>query len=212
MFGASFARGALLFCLLSDRKKALARCGAVAVAETASWFSALEFSAVGFSAAEGIRKLNRQQIVARKWDETCFCSILRNLPRMPGFPQTISRPCRYRFPPAKSHTCPPACFTMNWPAATSQGLRLYSKKISLRPAATEAKSRAADPKRRTPAVERMVSFSRSIYPSSRSKSEYGNPVTMRLVSKSCMGLTWMGLPLRKAGLPQTAWNFSSMLM
>ena len=79
---------------VSDGSGESERSGAAAVAETASWFSALEFSAVGFSAAEGIRKLDRQHSVIRKWDGTYFCNILRNLARIPGFPQTISRPCR----------------------------------------------------------------------------------------------------------------------
>src|SRR3569623_1025485 len=55
-------------------------------------------------------------------------------------------------PPRKSVTKPPASLISNRPAATSHGLRSDSQKPSKRPAATQARSRAAEPSRRMPAT------------------------------------------------------------
>ena len=55
-------------------------------------------------------------------------------------------------PPRKSVTKPPASRTSRMPAAMSQNWRSSSQKPSKRPAATQARSSAAEPKRRMPAT------------------------------------------------------------
>ena len=56
----------------------------------------------------------------------------------------------------KSDTLPPASSTISTPAAVSQGLRLNSQNPSKRPLATQHRSRAAEPARRTPWVRKVI--------------------------------------------------------
>src|SRR5699024_11618125 len=70
-------------------------------------------------------------------------------PRSTLFPYTtLFRSC----PPVKSLTKPPDSVINKAPAAISQDCRPYSQKPSSRPAATQAKSKAAEPARRMPDV------------------------------------------------------------
>ena len=71
------------------------------------------------------------------------------------FDASTSRLFSANAPSAKFVTRPPAYSTSRIPAAVSHGFRLNSQKASSRPAATYARSSAADPARRTP-CERSV--------------------------------------------------------
>ena len=68
---------------------------------------------------------------------------------------TFGPPFRNRRP-SKSVTRPPASRTINSPAAVSQARRASSQNPSRRPAATEQRSKAAEPARRTARTRRIT--------------------------------------------------------
>src|SRR6266481_7022439 len=68
----------------------------------------------------------------------------------------VSRLLSWNGPPCMSVTSPPASCTISTPAAVSHGLRLNSQNPSKRPQATQHKSSAADPARRTPCVRKVI--------------------------------------------------------
>ena len=75
---------------------------------------------------------------------------------MVGLPQTMEVSATGQGSPVAVVTMPPASRTSSEPAAMSHGLRRSSQNASYRPQATSARSSAAAPERRMPAVERMT--------------------------------------------------------
>src|SRR5439155_8756775 len=72
------------------------------------------------------------------------------------FDARVSRLLSWNGPPCMSETLPPASCTISTPSAVSHGLRLNSQNPSKRPQATQHRSSAADPTRRTPCVRKVI--------------------------------------------------------
>ena len=86
----------------------------------------------------------------------------------------------------------------------SQGERPISQKPSVRPAATQARSRAAEPGRRTPAQRRVTLPNMRMYSSKCANSRNGKPVPMSASSSLSRPLTRMRRSFMKAPAPRVA--------
>ena len=96
-----------------------------------------------------------------------------------------------------------AAVTRRMPAAMSQGRRERSQKPSRRPAATQARSRAAEPKRRTPDTRWLTwcsSLRNTAWPGRPAK---GMPVPSTQSTSWVRAATRRRLSLRKAPLPRS---------
>ena len=89
-----------------------------------------------------------------------------------------------RSPPRKSVTKPPASRTSRMPAAMSQGWRSSSQKPSKRPAATQARSSAAEPKRRMPATSGATASKIGSTARQSPWPRYGMPVAISASARS----------------------------
>ncbi len=102
-----------------------------------------------------------------------------------------------------------SCFSdQQAPCGHIPGVEVHLKNTSRRPAATYARSSAADPSRRSPPNRRITSFRAVKYRSARSGSRYMKPVTTRSLSGSVVELTCKRSSPRKAPWPCTAQKVS----
>ncbi len=117
---------------------------------------------------------------------------------------------RRRLPPSGAETKPPASRTSSSPAAISQRLRPSSQKPSNRPAATQARSSAAEPNRRIPATCGMSSERVAENSALRGTLAKGMPVANSASSRWRRPETRMRRSLRKAPDPFSAQKSSSV--
>src|SRR5439155_17326113 len=110
---------------------------------------------------------------------------------MVGLPAMIAVRAIDAFTPARSVTTPPASRMSRMPAATSHGASSSSQNASKRPHATSARSSAAEPARRMPAVVRINAGSVWRYSSTRSCCLNGKPVPISARPGSTIDDTWI---------------------